>query len=78
MTFKKSYRVRMKFCMMRWNATHISKRYRDVHGALGVQIRENWQKNIHNRVFHKNAVHKYIENRGRKALHDADYEDHDF
>ena len=68
--FHKHYEVKMKFCVMKWNASHISERFIEIHGDDGITERQCWIKNIHNRVFQDRVPHIWIEKRGRKKKAD--------
>ena len=61
--FAKTYRVKMKACALKWNETHISVSYRNMYGNCGEERRKNWQRNVHQNVFTKYPLHRYIERR---------------
>ena len=66
--FKKTYRTKMKLCAMKWNESHISNHYRNVNGSTGKEYRQNWNRNVHQKVFTKYPYQDYIEKRGRKRI----------
>ena len=58
----------MKVYAMKWNETHISNHYINANGDPGKEYRQNWHRNVHQKVLTKYPCQDYIEKRGRKRF----------
>ena len=61
--FSRNYAAKTFCCAMQWNANHISKNYKRKND---IKQRQNWEKNVHRKVFDLYQPQTYNERRGRK------------